>query len=441
MRISPMTLRPLRFTALIALGCLPSFLLAQADVTGKEEERLEQLARSQGEWAAPPKSKLSVGFRMLTSGGRIDFQNLGSVASGLVVPAATEGLVNRTYLNGNVRVDAARSSEKDSAGNVTSTPGGRYDVFATQTLNVVDADGNVTGTQDVSVRVGDLLSYTPGLTREWTAMTTNQLDRAGYVSFSDYNATSGGGAANYKQGATGGVEFQIARDFGRGSRRFHWGMIAGVTLNDINGKSAGTVSSTLHTRTDYYSTGGNVVAPERLDNPSFTTFFDSSGNPIVDTSFETTTALSGVPDASLTTDVATPNGTNVDGRWQVKGSYFMFRVGPSLRTQITDRLGLTASIGLAGAYAGTRYTAVESFTVPDLPDVVVEANEASTTAKFLSGYFADLNIEWAANEVLGLFGGVTAQQLSDYEQKLGERSAKIDLGSSVGLRGGISIRF
>src|SRR5690242_6147461 len=100
MCISLMTLRSVRLVSFITLGCLPAFAFAQADVTGKEEERLEQLARTQGEWAAPPKSKLSVGFRMLTSGGRIDFQNLGSVASGLVVPPATDGLVARSYLNG-----------------------------------------------------------------------------------------------------------------------------------------------------------------------------------------------------------------------------------------------------------------------------------------------------------------------------------------------------
>ncbi|HWA26470.1 MAG TPA: hypothetical protein VG734_12490 [Lacunisphaera sp.] len=439
MPISLMTLRLLRFGSIITLGCLPAFLAAQVDTTGKEEERLEQLARSQGEWATPLRSKLSVGFRMLTSGGRVDFQNLGVVSSGLVISPASDGPVTRNYLNGNVRVDSPRASEKDSAGNVISTPGGRYDVYSTVTISIYDEAGNVTGSQDVSQRVGDLVSYTPGLTREWTAKSEAQLAQPGYVSFSDYNATSGGGSATHKQGPTGGVEFQFSRDFGRGSRYVHWGMVAGITLNDINSKSAGTVSSTLHVRTDFYSTGGKVVAPERLDNPNFTTFFDSNGDPIANTSYETTTAISGVPE-STTNDVIA-NGVNVDGRWQVKGSYFMFRFGPSMRTQITDRLGLVASVGLAGAYAGTRYTAFETFAVPNLTDATVEANETSTTAKFLSGYFADLNVEWAANEVLGLFGGVTAQQLSDYEQKLGDRTARIDLGTSVGLRGGISIKF
>jgi hypothetical protein len=65
----------------------------------------------------------------------------------------------------------------------------------------------------------------------------------------------------------------------------------------------------------------------------------------------------------------------------------------------------------------------------------------STTTRFLAGYFADLNLEWSLNETMGLFSGVTAQKLNDYEQKLGDRVAKIDLGNSVGIRGGVSIRF
>jgi hypothetical protein len=61
--------------------------------------------------------------------------------------------------------------------------------------------------------------------------------------------------------------------------------------------------------------------------------------------------------------------------------------------------------------------------------------------KFLNGYYADLNLEWAANERTGLFGGFTAQKFDGYDQQVNGRTARIDLGSSVGLRGGVSIRF
>ncbi|MBI2497893.1 MAG: hypothetical protein HYV75_08295, partial [Opitutae bacterium] len=47
----------------------------------------------------------------------------------------------------------------------------------------------------------------------------------------------------------------------------------------------------------------------------------------------------------------------------------------------------------------------------------------------------------AANEITGLFGGLTAQKLGDYDQVVGGRTAKVDLGSSVGIRAGVSIKF
>ncbi len=440
MSIFPMTLRLLKTASLLALISVPALLSAQTETTGKEEERLEALARSQGEWYVP-KTKISVGFRFLNSGGKVDFGNLGEVATQLAIVPVSSGAVTRSYANGTVEVDALRANEKDADGNQTSTPGGRYDVFTTTTVNVVDADGVVTGTQDVVTRTGDLLSYTAGLTRVWFASTEGQLSTPGYVSFSIYDVTSGGGSASHKQGANGGVEFQFSREIGHGTSRLQWGLIAGITLNGINSKSAGTVSSTLHTQTDYYSLNGQVITAVHLTNPSTGDILDSDGNVLVSGGLETTAALNALPDGTLSTNLSTTGGANVDGNWQVKGSYFMVKFGPSIRTQITDRLGLTASLGLAGAYAGTRYSAYEAYTLTELPGVTFDTTESSTMDKFLHGYYADVNLEWTANETLGLFGGVTAQQLSAYEQKLGNRTAKIDLGSAVGIRGGVSIKF
>jgi hypothetical protein len=436
-----MTQRFLKTSFVALLASLPALLPAQSEISGKEEERLEALARSEGEWKAP-KGKLSVSFRILNSGGKVDFTNLGTVPTTTSIVPASAGLVQRVYSNGTVRVDQLRTTEKDADGKQTSTPGGRYDVFSTQTVNDTDANGNVTGTHDVTYHVGDLVSYTPGLTREWQASTFAQVtDTPGYVAFSIYDVTSEGASASHKQGATGGVEFSVSRDIGRSAHHMQWGVVAGIALNDINSKASGTVNSTLHTYTDYYSTNGRTFVDEtQLTNPSYTLLPDGNGGFVIG-GFETTVPLNGVPDATRSTNVSTVGGASVAGRWQVKGAYFMFKLGPSVRAQLGEHLGLTASLGLAGAYAGTRYSAYEAYTVAALPGVTLDTTESSSTAKFLKGYFADLNLEWSANETMGLFGGVTAQQLSDYTQTLGGRTAKVDLGSAVGLRGGVSIRF
>lgn len=435
-----------RSVALVLLAAMPALLSAQ-ETSAKEEERLSQLARNDGMWYTP-KTRVSVGIRILDSGGRVNFGNLGSVPMlNTIIPAA-EGAVVRVYNDGEVRLDAARTDEKDLNGNQTSTPGGRYQTFTTSTVNVTDADGNIIGTQEVQRLSGDYLAYTPGLTREWEVYGQSQfLTKPGYVAFNNYAAISEGGTASKEQGVSGGLELSFNREIGQGTRHFKWGVLAGISLNDINSKTAGSVTSSLRTYTDYYSTGGLTVPLSQLVNPSIDSSLDTNGDGIANV-YENTVPLPVAPDVA-STDVITPGGANVAGRWQIKGAYFLMKFGPTLRAQISERIGLSASIGLAGAYAGTRYTAYESFEVAAMPGVDIETLDtetgdttlSSTKAKFLTGYYADLNLDFDVNDRFGMFGGVTAQQLDSYEQKLGERTANIDLGSAVGIRGGVTIRF
>lgn len=430
--------RLLLTTCLALLAALPAHLSAQADTSAREDMRLDALSRNQGQWFSP-RSKITVGFRVLDSGGRVDFGNLGGVAFESPIVPASEGAVSRGYSNGAVLADALRANEVDANGNQTSTPGGRYQVTTPVTTEGVT----------VNRLVGDYVSYTPGLTRQWRVSAQGQLtEEPGYVAMRNYSSISEGGTASNEQGATAGVELSFTREIGRGSRYLNWGLAAGIALNDINSKASGTVSATLRTYSDYYSLNGRTVPPSQLSNPLVDNLLDTNGDGFTN-DYEYTVPLSAVPEAGMSTDVLTPGGASVTGRWQIKGAYFMVKVGPTLRTRITDRLGVSASIGFAGAYAGTRYTAAESFTVAELPSQPVETMDpetgvniiGSTKTKFLTGYYADLNVEWDTNGTFGLFGGVTAQQLDSYDQTLAERTATIDLGSAVGVRGGVSIRF
>lgn len=221
-------------------------------------------------------------------------------------------------------------------------------------------------------------------------------------------------------------------------------MLTGISLNGINAKSSGSVTATLHAQTDFYSLNG-AAAPAAPYNSTlaFVDLLDGSGNVIGANGLETTVPLATVPDQpTKLTD--TVGGTTINGNWQIKGAYYMVRLGPSVQTQLTSRLNVSASVGLAGAYAGTTYSVAETFQVPDVPDALVGGavgTEQTTETKFLTGYYADLNLEWAANERTGLFTGFTAQKFDGYDQSVGSRTARIDIGSSVGLRGGISIRF
>ena len=446
-----MTLRLLTAAAALALLAIPTVASAQGQISASEEERLEALARANAE-IYTPKTSVTVGVRLLGSGAKTHFGSLGNVPLDLqngTPAAASAGTILRVYNNGYVDVDSPRLNEVDSNGAQISPPGGRYTVVTT--ANVTDADGNVTGT--TSTVTGDFVSYTPGLTRLWSYIGNSQATtRPGYIAMSTYAATSDGGFKDAKQKASGGIELQASHVLGKLSKRTEWSLLGGISLNSINDKAKGDVSATLHTATDYYSLNGlpapalpsstdsttNVTTTTAYIAPSYVDLNVSDGS-VVTNGFETTTPLSSSINSSSTSDVV--GGTTVHGIWQVKGAYFLIKVGPSVRTQLTERFAINGSIGVAGAYAGTRYSADEAFTIPDSGGGTVAKSEASTASKFLGGFYADMNLEWTANERTGLFGGLTAQKVGAYDQVVGGRSAHIDIGSTVGVRGGVTFKF
>lgn len=459
-----------RLLLLALTGALVGFPLSAfaQNISAKEEERLQALQSAGEQWFAP-RNKTSIGFRLLNSGGKVEFKNLGSVLARTITPASEEANVNRVYDTGTVFADALRASEVDENGNQKSTPGGRYQVVQTVTVIDYDADGNQVGTHTEDVLTGDYVSFTPGLTRLWRVITPEQLQGGDYIPFTNYRTESTGGSFSDKPGATMGVELQYNRDMGRLTRRLQWGISTGVVLNSINSKTAGTVESKLFAHTDYYRLTGTLPTATYLpfETPYFDAVLDQNGN-LINLEYERQLSLNVTPDESLATDQEIAGGTSVKGRWQVRGAYLLFKVGPSIQAQLTEHFSLVGSLGFAGAYAGTTYTATETFTVPGLLDLTAGTTVtnpdgsttttypllenvgdttpelySSTVAKFVAGYYADLTLEWAANDTTSLFGGFTAQRLGDYEQKLPYTSqlARIDLGSAVGIRGGISIRF
>lgn len=407
------------------LVTMPVLVSAQTETSAKEDERMAALMRDDGMWREP-RTRISVGIRIIDSGGTVNFGNLGERTASAIAPAS-EGVVDRIYDNGQVLADGLRSSEVDANGNQVPLIDGRYQVR--------DADGTV---------VQDLIGYQTGLTRNWNGKYDEQVGvHPGYVGFSSYSAISDGAALSKDQGVTGGLELTATRDLGRMGRRMHWGIAAGVTLNGINTKTAGTIAATLRTQTDYYQVHNTVDPTMPYGTPSFTFLFDGEGNLVSDSGYETTVQLSNTPDAALSTVTDLAGGAEVRGHWQVKGAYMLVKLGPTLRAQVSDRISLTASAGFAAAYAGTRYTAYEAFTVPNMGglELKVEDPIGSTKTQLLSGYYAELTMDFAANERTGLFGGVVAQELDSYSQRLSGRTANIDLGTAVGLRGGVSIRF
>jgi hypothetical protein len=236
------------------------------------------------------------------------------------------------------------------------------------------------------------------------------------------------------------MEMQLDRQLRRFGRRATLALTAGVSLHDITAKSGGAVRSTLRTETDFFSLNGNAAPAAPYVGPTFGNITDSSGNVLFAGALETTVPINATPDNALNSTTTVAGGASVQGNWQIRGAYFLMRLGPTFTARLTESVGLSASFGVAGAYAGSRYSVVENLEMADVIQPVT-TTEQSSESKFLPGYYADLNIEWRANQTTGLFGGVSMQQLGDYDQSVGGRTAKIDIGNAVGIRGGISIRF
>ena len=360
----------------------------------------------------------SVGVRYIGS-ANIRFGNLGSVPSNLTIPTLSLAPQAINYANGSVGLDALRDAEKNANGTQSSPQGGRYTVRG----GVLDANGNpvLDGNGNAVTQViGDYVSYS----------------NPGSIAMNDYSSEASGAGADADAGASPGFEFTYVRKLGTFGGKIELGLLFGMGMTDINGKTSGEVKATLKTLTDLYSLGGQAAPTTPYVAPSYTNYTASNGT-IFGASFETTVPLGAQPTSRTTT--STPNGATVTGTWQIKGAYFLFRAGPVLRFPVSNRIAINASAGFAGAYIGTQYRIDESLRVTGALPIRIEGEQDYT--KFMAGAYAEINAEWLVTERTGFFAGVTAETLDKYEQTLAGRTAAVSIGSNAGFRMGVTTRF
>ncbi len=429
-----MNLRHVVPLAALAACALPAH--AQSDQPPPREEELA-LTLPTDEWYVP-KNTLSFGFRVLSSGASVNFGNLGGVAGSRTLVPASAGSQTRLYDNGSVTLDSARANESlptsvsPEAG--TSAvygvyPGnGRYQVFLATNNN-----GTITNSQ-----TADYLSYQAGRSRVWNYTSDSQIS-GGRVAMSNYSSISEGATAQKDEGVNSGIEFSLSRNFGKLGPKIDWSVSAGLALNGVNAKTGGSVRASLRTQTDYFQINGPAPTGDtRFNQPRFDTLTLPDGT-TVPTGLETTTTVNDIP-VGPTTTTTVAGAASVQGNWQIKGAYFLMKVGPTIHAQLSERWGVSASAGLAGAFAGTRYSVVERLEIPDVAEPIID-EPTSTESKFITGFYADLMVDWLATERTGLYAGVALQQLDGYDQSVAGRTAKIDFGSAVGIRGGINFKF
>ncbi|HEY0968450.1 MAG TPA: hypothetical protein VGD88_13750 [Opitutaceae bacterium] len=365
---------------------------------------------------------ISVGMRASSKLADVKFGNLGTVPPGVTVDITGN---QRVYDNGQVFLDAARSTEKDTNGNVTTTPFGRYQLYLT----------NTEGNQYVA---GDFVAYSPGYTREWAYATPDQVTSDGRIGMSIFSAKSEGAGAAVDGDSGGGVEVSLGRRIGKIGNKIEWGINGSIGLTDFNRKTSGRIRSTLTVQTDYYRVYGGVNPDAPYTASSFRDLVDSNGVLVTPNGYETTTLLNETSTGRET--VSTAGAAVIDGDWKIKGSYYIMRVGPSLRAHLSERIAFSFSAGFAGAYVGSTYTASESLQIPGASRSV-DVQEEEDASEFIAGYYAEALAEFWFTRRTGIYAGVTYERFGEFEQVLGSRTAEVDIGGSAGFRLGITTRF
>ncbi|MBP8256044.1 MAG: hypothetical protein KAX37_01880 [Opitutaceae bacterium] len=383
-------------------------------------------------------TSFSVGVRFI-GGANVSFGSLGSISSNFSPQGPEAGAVDRTYLDGAVHADSLRPNEKNADGTPISSPYGRYSIRA----EIFDADGNKIpdandpgGTGNKTQVSADFLAYTPGRTRSWSYTSDSQVTTPGVIAMHDYVAESSGAGLNSDSGAGPGFELTASRRLGS-IGKIDWGIMFGAGITDINAKESASIKANLSVLTDLYRISGIVAPPSApYSAPSAGDFVGDNGA-VYSGNLETTVPLDAVP--FQRTVVETANGADIDGHWQIKGAYFLFRVGPMIRIPIGERFAVTASAGYAGAYLGTTYRVKETLNISETLSIPFEGEE--TYSKLLHGAYGEVNAEWWLTQRTGFFLGVTFEKLGKYEQTLAGRTADVDIGGNGGFRFGLTTRF
>lgn len=338
-----------------------------------------------------PKHTVHLGFRDI-SGVKAGFGAKGFLAS--VDPGATDPGHLRNYHDGFVGPDA-RMVTDPSGRNVPIAPDGR--------------------------------------TNTWQFKSDSQVDPRGYMMMHSYTAQVTDESIHSKDPkGSYGVELALDRDLGRLFKgRVHWGVVAGLSINQFSSTTSATTAANVTTQTDYYSLGGQIPPAAPYTAPNFNGAADISVLLGLDVLLRQTNTAA-VADAVLTS-------------WHLRGAYMTFRAGPTLSIPIGARFSANISAGAVLVYAGSTTDIVQNFR-PATGDEIVQANSDGASA-LLPGFYVDANVQWDMTENAGLYLGGVYQNSGDYTQTVASQdgkstyTARIDLSQLQGVRAGVSFKF
>ena len=391
-------------------------------------QNLYDLRLADIEFVDGPVNAFSVSTRLIGR-ANVTFTNLGSVSSG---HDATDLIseVTRTYDDGRVSLDTR-----------------------------TDTDGN------------DLLD--DGRTNSWYYYSASQVtpDQSG-IAFHQYSSVSEGQNRSVESGLMPGLDVEYSLRLGLFARpapdrpaRISWGWAIGIGFSDVNVKTSGTLFATLHKLTDTYSLLGAAVPDvgdgdddsdddiDDPDGPGYTSpsqrveSVTNADGTVTEYVVDTTTLLANRPESRL--EEIFEGGAEIEGFWQVRGASMTVRTGPWIRWQPAEKFSLRLSAGGAVTLLGLRMryderlVAANGLQLSDTTDVLIQEQDETESQSFaVGGLFSGLDAEWWFTRRTGFFGSAYYEQFSqEGTLNAGERGARIEISSGVGVRFGITTRF
>jgi hypothetical protein len=197
----------------------------------------------------------------------------------------------------------------------------------------------------------------------------------------------------------------------------YWGIEAAFNFTDLTISDNRTLATTATTVSDAFALGGIIppVAP-------YAGTFSGPGPLIGD-----------APTRSSTTGPAF-----VAGQRGVNADIYGFRLGPYWELPLSDKWAVSLSGGLVVADIESQFSYTETVSTAAGSSFATGSNNAS---KILFGGYASANLSYSITRCFGLFAGIQYQNVGNFSQQAGVKTATVDLGQSVFVTGGLRFSF
>ena len=150
--------------------------------------------------------------------------------------------------------------------------------------------------------------------------------------------------------------------------------------------------------------------------------------------------ISGAPQAQLN-DTPMPVAATLTGYQKLSGQMFSLRLGPFVEWKFTGKLSLAASVGLTLAPTTVDYDFSETSTLLAGGGGVMSESGHSSKTKLLYGPYVGAMLRYDFNKSWGVYVGARFQNLTDLNQSIGGRTARLDPGATVYATAGLSWKF